>query len=453
MRASSPLLHPPSSTAAALVGGATPASPVPRITTNARILSSLATLFVPLQAQDASGAYCPGTGAPPMTVQQLEAAIFEEVSPNQVTVGSTYNRCTQGQLRLTRGNSRVVDPVVLPCNGTVPRTNAYWNVSSCPFAHFMAWADEADRIMVQERKIDLAAHPFRVYLTPTGSCDFIGLGFLGCDYKSGCRVWIGSGSWHVQQALVHELGHNLFMHHAGSYTDSGLFDEYSDNSCAMGYCCENRCFNTPHMWQQGWLSAAEFDRRNLGRGQTITLTLAAQGTPSDGRYRAVRVVPSWVPAFANGSAAVDPLFIGYRTGLGVDASLYDTMKNHVLLYTSPVKTARDPQYTTRRAALKGKTVWNYDAADLVVRTQALTRDAAQISICRQAPGRQETAASCAKGLDYNCDGRVGPADPQCLPFMNLNTPLNPPLKTPLKPPRRKARRRGRSLERKPNPGH
>lgn len=123
-------------------------TPGPRISANAHVVGtgSLAALFVPLVGRQAGGAYCPGTGAPPRTVAQLEAAIFEERSPGEETVGSTFNSCTQGQLRLTQGNSRVVDPVVLPCSGVVQSTNTYWNVSSCPFAHFMAWADEADSV-------------------------------------------------------------------------------------------------------------------------------------------------------------------------------------------------------------------------------------------------------------------------------------------------------------------
>lgn len=89
--------------------------------------------------------------------------------------------------------------------------------------------------------------------------------------------------------------------------------------------------------------------------------------------------------------------------------------------------------------------WSYAAADLVVRTKALGSDAAQISICRQAPNRRETAASCANRLDFNCDGRVSQADPQCLAFLQ---PLV------LKPPRRVARRPSRttSLRRRVQPG-
>lgn len=208
-----------------------------------------------------------------------------------------------------------------------------------------------------------------------------------------------------------------------------------------------------------------------------------QGSSDDSQPRAVRVVPSWVPAPTNGSTAVDPLFIGYRTGLGLDHNLADSLKNHVLIYTSPISSAQDSQSTTRRADLKGgrceasrlggfgvpqklvhmvhnhmrsasvagkpststrwlwfahlfagNDAWHYTAADLVVRTQTLSTDVAQISICRQAPGRRETASSCANRLDFNCDGRVGQADPQCWPFLQ---PLV------LRAPRRKVRRPSR----------
>ncbi len=84
-----------------------------------------------------------------------------------------------------------------------------------------------------------------------------------------------------------------------------------------------------------------------------TLAHCLQATPGDSQHRAVRIVPSWVPAHANGSAAVDPIFVGYRTGQGVDRELFDSMKHHVLVYTSPVNTARDPRYTTLRASLAG----------------------------------------------------------------------------------------------------
>lgn len=48
---------------------------------------------------------------------QVRSAIFEEAAPGNVTVGSTYNRCSYGKTQLTANNSLLVDPVQLPCDG------------------------------------------------------------------------------------------------------------------------------------------------------------------------------------------------------------------------------------------------------------------------------------------------------------------------------------------------
>ena len=35
-------------------------------------------------------------------------------------------------------------------------------------------------------------------------------------------------------AMVHELGHNLFLGHAGGYDKGGAYDEYQDDTGMMG---------------------------------------------------------------------------------------------------------------------------------------------------------------------------------------------------------------------------
>ena len=50
-----------------------------------------------------------------MAVRQ---AVFEELAPKGVTVGSTFGRCSYGASRLNMSNSLVAPLVELPCNGT-----------------------------------------------------------------------------------------------------------------------------------------------------------------------------------------------------------------------------------------------------------------------------------------------------------------------------------------------
>lgn len=42
---------------------------------------------------------------------------------------------------------------------------------------------------------------------------------------------------------------------------------------------------------------------------------------------------------------------------------------------------------------------------------------AVVAICRRG-GLYESAASCAAGIDNNCDGLAGAADPYCLPYLS-----------------------------------
>lgn len=53
----------------------------------------------------------------------------------------------------------------------------------------------------------------------------------------------------------------------------------------------------------------------------------------------------------------------------------------------------------------------------MVRTNTLTPDAAQVTICRLAPDGRETAASCASHRDFNCNGLVGGDDTECAAFL------------------------------------
>jgi hypothetical protein len=56
---------------------------------------------------------------------------------------------------------------------------------------------------------------------------------------------------------MHELGHNLWLNHAGSYRPNKVtgqleYISYQDDSGAMGFCCTTRCYNAPHAFQLGW---------------------------------------------------------------------------------------------------------------------------------------------------------------------------------------------------------
>ena len=66
------------------------------------------------------------------------------------------------------------------------------------------------------------------------------------------------------------------------------------------YCCQDRCPNTPHAWQLGWISVRQLDGTSLKPGVPVTLAVASQALSSQS---GLRIVPSW-------AAGVDPIFVG-----------------------------------------------------------------------------------------------------------------------------------------------
>lgn len=59
---------------------------------------------------------------------------------------------------------------------------------------------------------------FRAVVIPPGTaCGFVGLGYVGCDFSFPCTTWTQGdvfmgptrGSLGSQQAMFHEIGHNL----------------------------------------------------------------------------------------------------------------------------------------------------------------------------------------------------------------------------------------------------
>ncbi|PSC76701.1 subunit of the ESCRT-III complex [Micractinium conductrix] len=220
---------------------------------------------------------------------------------------------------------------------------AAWSFTdSCDFGDFNGIASAAEAAL-RARGVPLD----QVFLLPPNSvCPFVSLAYLGCGGGLECRSWIGGSFWDTPSAYMHELGHNLFLGHAGRETVDGWFDEYGDDSCSMGYVGYTRCMNTPHAWQLGWTSAQQLDGASLAPGQTVTATLASQTTAGAARGAALRVLPDWAPA---GTA---PLFVGYRSRELGDAELPPSLAGRLLIYSAPSAHSLDPEQTHLQAALQ-----------------------------------------------------------------------------------------------------
>lgn len=104
------------------------------------------------------------------------------------------------------------------------------------------------------------------------------------------------------------------MAHSNSqFPADATVQEYGDDTCAMGFCCTDRCWNTPHAWQMGWLSIRNLGAANLVVNRTYQYYIYTQSSYSSNS--AIRVdVPAWMPA-------EEPIFLGYRQARTADANV------------------------------------------------------------------------------------------------------------------------------------
>jgi hypothetical protein len=76
--------------------------------------------------------------------------------------------------------------------------------------------------------------------------------------------------------IIHELGHQLGLLHAGANGDDGRFGAYSDNTDVMGSALTGpQCFNGPNTWRLGWYRD-QTKTITPNKDAAVQVTLAAQ---------------------------------------------------------------------------------------------------------------------------------------------------------------------------------
>lgn len=114
----------------------------------------------------------------------------------------------------------------------------------------------------------------------------------------------------------------------------------------MGYCCQDRCPNTPNAWQLGWISVQNLNGDSLAPGETKVVSLPTQ-TMIPGSS-GLRVDPTWAAPVA------EPVFLGFRTPQRIDVGLAKAvppLTGMVHVYTSRVARSDDPQLSYWVASL------------------------------------------------------------------------------------------------------
>jgi hypothetical protein len=155
--------------------------------------------------------------SPSWSLEQARSRVFTASN----SVNSFYKEESHGQISLTgkvRADGDVFGPFSLG-----------GSAAGCPFE---TWDDEADQ-KATEGGIDLTGYQHIIYISPYESaCQWGGIADLG-----GTRVNINGNSFGdaPTRTVAHELGHNLGLQHAGSWTctSGGVRVQLSD-TCTIG---------------------------------------------------------------------------------------------------------------------------------------------------------------------------------------------------------------------------
>ncbi|KAL4431482.1 hypothetical protein ABPG75_006738 [Micractinium tetrahymenae] len=369
-------------------------------------VADLPTLVLPISFEGCDAPEGGQYGQPWYRQEDIESVLFErgEASDAWATVGGRLRACSYNRTSLTHATSKVAPLLRLPCNGTNSWGAAVSSLS-CEYDDFMGWLEAAEGAAAAAG-IDLRRYRHRVALLPPGVvCPFYGIASQGCTDR--CMAWVqgadvmGSGSPGCLNGtgvhpILHELGHNLFLGHANTYSPDGSVDTYGDLSCVLGQCCGARCFNAPHAWQLGWTSPQQLDSGSLPVGQPHNVTFASQSRTAQAGLRID--APRWA-----GNAS-DPLYLSLRLPEGGDSQLGWQFTTAVSVHSGASRGGKDAQLTFLLATVPAGASWAHNDSGLVISSaRALPRAAGFAS---SGLGLKDVAAAAATKLSQAVQGNL-----------------------------------------------
>lgn len=146
----------------------------------------------------------------------------------------------------------------------------------CLYQTYSALADAE----LLSQGIDVSTFQHRVYMLPNGACptkQWTATATLcqlnACDSQ---KIWFRAEFADRKDAFMHEIGHNLGLHHAGQKFGIPI-EEYGDHSCRMSTSSQDqKGYNAAHTWAMGFMGdkvgSWNTTASDIGSTRTVHLT-------------------------------------------------------------------------------------------------------------------------------------------------------------------------------------
>jgi len=245
----------------------------------------------------------------PDIASKVYPAMFDESNPN--TWAAAHKACSKGKSTVV---GKVVGPVTICPEGNSNDLIKVWR--------------EVEKELLANYKDDSDAYKYKILIQPDAWQDSIGSGLVG-----GPVSWVRAKYYDKASMHLHEVGHNMYLHHAGNFDGTS---EYGDGSSAMGACCSKRCYHFIHAWQLGWSEVAHtLQNANIPTNDVLDVDIKSMVSHDDNGVT--------LPHESGGS---NKYVFSYRGSTGFDADLHSDYKDQIYVHKYPEMTKKDSAHVS-----------------------------------------------------------------------------------------------------------
>jgi hypothetical protein len=224
------------------VEGAKPEQPAVRRLTSQ--IGTLNTLVVRVNANDNS--------PPPAT------ALSEDIFGDEYCLKSQYNKCSYGKLQIQEYVTGTISNV--QTSPLAPGVIDIYVNANAEGNNYQTMQSLANQALQEELGTSNPGSIFDLVLfcMPPGDDSWIAYAYIGRWDSYYNDDWCQAVS-----SQMHEVGHNIGLHHSGEYYGPSSDMEYGDQTDMMGFSYREddtaMCFNPAKSWQVGWYADKQIE--------------------------------------------------------------------------------------------------------------------------------------------------------------------------------------------------